>query len=137
MCVRNISRNSSSIADQLFLGLVILTIACLHSSLSSCLSAEIVCAARLCVVRVTSHSAVLQWPPVLSADSGHYELWYNSVLKTDPEMRSTLPFDSTSVELTSLQPDTTYTVSLRPETNQMLFNTLTVSLTTLPGESIH
>lgn len=86
------------------------------------------------MVHLTSNSAVLQWRPVLGTDSSYYELWYKPVLKAHPEIRRTLPFDSTSVELTNLQPDTTYTVSLHPESNQMLFNTLTVNFTTLPGE---
>lgn len=116
-----------------------LTSICLYlSSLLSYLvsSTEIICAELLRVVHVTSHSAVLQWSPVVRTDSGYYELWYNSVLKMDPEIRRTLPFDSTSENLTNLQPDTTYTVSLRPESNQILFNTLTVNFTTLPGERI-
>ncbi|XP_044069979.1 von Willebrand factor A domain-containing protein 1-like isoform X1 [Siniperca chuatsi] len=93
---------------------------------------KIIHAERLRVVDLTSHSAVLQWRPVLSADSGYYELRYNSVWKTDPETRRILPGVSSWAELTNLQPDTTYTASLRPESNQRLFNTLSVNFTTLP-----
>ncbi|KAK2862125.1 hypothetical protein Q5P01_001658 [Channa striata] len=93
---------------------------------------KIIQAERLHVVHLTSHSAVLQWRPVLSTDSSYYDLWYNSAMATHPEIRRTLSFDSSSAELTNLQPDTTYTASLRPESNQMLFNTLTVNFTTLP-----
>ncbi|KAF3689859.1 von Willebrand factor A domain-containing protein 1 Precursor [Channa argus] len=93
---------------------------------------KIIRAERLRVVHLTSHSAVLQWHPVLNTDSSYYELWYNSVLATHPEIRRTLSFDSSSAELTNLQPDTTYSASLRPESNKMLFNTLTATFTTLP-----
>uniref|UniRef100_A0A8D2ZDI6 von Willebrand factor A domain-containing protein 1 n=1 Tax=Scophthalmus maximus TaxID=52904 RepID=A0A8D2ZDI6_SCOMX len=92
---------------------------------------KIICAERLQVVHVTSHSAVLQWRPVLRSGSGYYELWYNSMLKTEPETRRIVAGDSSRVELTDLQPETTYTVSLRPESNQRLFDTLSVTFTTL------
>ncbi|KAG7495180.1 von Willebrand factor A domain-containing protein 1 [Solea senegalensis] len=94
---------------------------------------KIIRAERLDVVHLTSHSAVLQWRPILRTDSGYYELQYNSMSTTDPESRRTLSGDSSSVELINLQPDTTYTASLRPESNQRLFNTLSVSFLTLPG----
>ncbi|XP_071349421.1 von Willebrand factor A domain-containing protein 1-like [Trachinotus anak] len=93
---------------------------------------KIIRAERLSVVHLTSHSAVLQWRPVLRADSGYYEVRYNSILKTEPESRRTLSGGSSWVELTNLQPDTTYTASLRPESNQRLFDTLSVDFTTLP-----
>ncbi|XP_068567793.1 von Willebrand factor A domain-containing protein 1-like [Cebidichthys violaceus] len=93
---------------------------------------KIIRAERLRVVHLTSHSAVLQWRPVLSAGGGYYELRYNSVRKADGETRRVLPGDSSSVEVTDLQPDTTYTAALRPESNQKLFNTLHVNFTTLP-----
>ncbi|XP_035517308.1 von Willebrand factor A domain-containing protein 1-like isoform X2 [Morone saxatilis] len=94
---------------------------------------EIIHAERLRVVHLTSHSAVLQWRPVLSAGNGYYDLRYNSVWNTDPETSRILPGDSSWVELTNLQPDTTYTASLHPESNQRLFNTLSVNFTTLPA----
>ncbi|KAI3370099.1 hypothetical protein L3Q82_024888, partial [Scortum barcoo] len=93
---------------------------------------KIIRAERLRVVHLTSHSAVLQWRPILSTGSGYYELQYNLVQKTDPVTRRTLPGDSSWAELTNLQPDTTYTASLHPESNQRLFNTLSVNFTTLP-----
>uniref|UniRef100_A0A667YFN5 von Willebrand factor A domain-containing protein 1 n=1 Tax=Myripristis murdjan TaxID=586833 RepID=A0A667YFN5_9TELE len=112
---------------------------------------EIIRAERLRVVHLSSHSAVLQWRPVLSADSGYYELRYSCVRRmegsTHPDSvagcspgqyhKRTLPGDSSWEELTNLQPDTTYTASLSPESNQEIFNTLTVSFTTLPGERIY
>uniref|UniRef100_A0A3P8T8Q2 von Willebrand factor A domain-containing protein 1 n=1 Tax=Amphiprion percula TaxID=161767 RepID=A0A3P8T8Q2_AMPPE len=93
---------------------------------------------RLRVVHLTSHSAVLQWRPVLSADSGYYELWYSSIRKANPEIRRTLSGDSSKVELTNLQPETTYTASLHPETNlglQKLILAVIVSLVSfLPAD---
>ncbi|XP_034542120.1 von Willebrand factor A domain-containing protein 1-like isoform X2 [Notolabrus celidotus] len=93
---------------------------------------EIIRAERLRVVHLTSHSAVLQWRPVLSTDSGYYELHYSSALKTDSGMRKILPGNSSWVELINLEPDTSYMASLHPESNQRLFNTLSVSFITLP-----
>lgn len=101
------------------------------------LSIEIIRAERLGVLQLTSHSAVLQWRPVLSADTGYYELWYSSVLKSEAGSRRALSGDASLVELTDLQPDTPYTATLRPEFNQQLFNTLSVDFTTLPGEMIY
>ncbi|XP_069009417.1 LOW QUALITY PROTEIN: von Willebrand factor A domain-containing protein 1-like [Embiotoca jacksoni] len=91
---------------------------------------RIIRAERLRVVHLTSHSAVLRWRPVLSAD-GFYEFWYRSIWRTDPEIRRALSAASSQVELTDLQPDTTYSASLRPESNQGLFPTLSVDFTTL------
>ena len=88
------------------------------------------------MVHLTSHSAVLQWRPVLGAGSSYYELQYHSVKKLDPETRRILPGDSSWVELTNLHPDTSYTAYLHPQSNQQLFNTLSVDFTTLPGERI-
>ncbi|XP_036956396.1 von Willebrand factor A domain-containing protein 1-like isoform X2 [Acanthopagrus latus] len=93
---------------------------------------EIIRAERLRVVHLTSHSAVLQWRPVLGAGSSYYELQYHSVKKLDPETRRILPGDSSWVELTNLHPDTSYTAYLHPQSNQQLFNTLSVDFTTLP-----
>ncbi|KAM9362450.1 von Willebrand factor A domain-containing protein 1-like [Symphorus nematophorus] len=93
---------------------------------------KIIHAERLRVVHLTSHSAVLQWRPVLTAGSGYYRLRYNSARQTDPDTRRIIPATSSFVELTNLHPDTSYTASLHPESNQRLFNTLTVNFTTLP-----
>lgn len=92
---------------------------------------EIIHADQLRVVNLTPHSAVLQWRPLPSGSSGHYELQYNSAWK---KTRQFLPGDSSWVALTNLEPDTTYTASLRPESNQWLFDTLFVNFTTFSGE---
>ncbi|XP_061688303.1 von Willebrand factor A domain-containing protein 1-like [Syngnathoides biaculeatus] len=96
---------------------------------------RIIRAERLRATDVTSHSAVLQWRPVLSTLSGYYELRYNTVGNRRSEERRTLLGEASSVALTGLRPQTTYSASLRPESNQRLFNTLTVSFTTLPATS--
>uniref|UniRef100_UPI0037E79C21 von Willebrand factor A domain-containing protein 1-like n=1 Tax=Semicossyphus pulcher TaxID=241346 RepID=UPI0037E79C21 len=93
---------------------------------------KIIHAERLRVVHLTSHSAVLQWRPVLSAGSGYYELKYKSARKTDPETRRILPGNSSWVELTNLRPDTPYTASLHPVSSQRLFKILSVNFSTLP-----
>ncbi|XP_074532484.1 von Willebrand factor A domain-containing protein 1-like [Halichoeres trimaculatus] len=93
---------------------------------------EIIRAERLRVVNLTSRSAVLQWRPVLSSDSGYYVLNYRSALGTDLGMKHILSGDSSWTELINLEPETPYTASLSPESNQRLFNTLSVSFTTLP-----
>ena len=51
-------------------------------------TSEIIRAERLRVVHVSTHSAVLQWRSVLSADTGYYQLRYNCVLKTEREHHS-------------------------------------------------
>ncbi|MED6244691.1 hypothetical protein ATANTOWER_021242 [Ataeniobius toweri] len=96
---------------------------------------KIIRAERLIVIHLTSNSAVLQWRPVLATDSGYYELRYKAVGEPQPENTMVLSSTSSQAELTKLQPDTTYTASFRPESNQRLFSTLTVKFTTLPGRS--
>lgn len=119
---------------------------CLTLLSTSVSSSEILRAERLRVVHLSSHSAVLQWRPLLSADTGYYELRYNCVWDTEAGAhpgtscttgqyhKRTLPGDARREELTNLRPDTTYTASLTPESNQEFLNTLSVTFTTLPGE---
>lgn len=107
----------------------------LSSHLFFCLFVEIIRTERLRVVRLTSHSAVLEWHPVLAADGGYYELSYKAVDDPRYEKTTFLPSSASQAELTQLQPDTTYTASLLPESNQRLHRTLTVKFTTLPGKN--
>ncbi|XP_076003554.1 von Willebrand factor A domain-containing protein 1-like isoform X2 [Genypterus blacodes] len=99
---------------------------------------DIIRAERLRVVHLSSHDAVLQWRPVLSADSGFYELQYSCVPSSGVDCgegrqhRRTLPGDSSWAELKNLQPETTYSATLRPESNQELFSALSVTFTTHP-----
>uniref|UniRef100_A0A3P9IX30 von Willebrand factor A domain-containing protein 1 n=1 Tax=Oryzias latipes TaxID=8090 RepID=A0A3P9IX30_ORYLA len=92
---------------------------------------QIMRAERLSVTHLTSHSAVLQWGPALNADSGNYNLWYSSVGK--PVIKDVLSGDSSKAELTSLQPETTYTAVLQPQSSQRPLSPLSVTFTTLPG----
>lgn len=91
-------------------------------------------AERLSVTHLTSHSAVLQWRPALNADSGYYNLWYSSAGK--PVIKDVLSGDSIKAELTSLQPKTTYTAFLQPQSSQRPLSPLSVTFTTLPGRKI-
>ncbi|XP_037535787.1 von Willebrand factor A domain-containing protein 1-like [Nematolebias whitei] len=80
---------------------------------------RIVCAEQLSVVHLTSRSAVLQWRPFLTVDSG-YELHLNSVSTNHPEIRKLLPRESSRAELSDLQPETRYAASLHPKSNNRL-----------------
>lgn len=96
---------------------------------------ELLKAERLRVVQVSSQRAVLQWRPVLSAATGYYELRYGPASGASGQPlphRRTLPGDTSSVELTDLLPQTSYTASLTPESNQEYLNTLRVTFTTTP-----
>uniref|UniRef100_A0A8C6WFW7 von Willebrand factor A domain-containing protein 1 n=1 Tax=Neogobius melanostomus TaxID=47308 RepID=A0A8C6WFW7_9GOBI len=90
---------------------------------------------RLHLIHLTSHSALLQWCPVLTADSGYYELWLSGA-GADSESRRYLSAESSSVELSALHPETSYTAFLQPQSNDRLFNTLSVHFTTMAGEKI-
>ncbi|XP_014022319.1 von Willebrand factor A domain-containing protein 1-like [Salmo salar] len=109
---------------------------------------ELIRVDRLRVVQVSSHSAVLQWRPVLGSNTDFYSFFrYSSVLPGGGEgqpnggassggqyHRRTLPRDASWVELRGLQPDTIYTASLTPnsQSNHDYLNTLSVTFTTLP-----
>ncbi|XP_029975508.1 von Willebrand factor A domain-containing protein 1 [Salarias fasciatus] len=110
---------------------------------------EIIRAGRIQVRDVSTNSATLQWRPVLSGLNGYYEIRFSPVLTggggggvggpgTSPStggsqyQRVTRPADSNTVRLTGLKPDTTYTATLTPESNDQAFNTLSVSFTTKP-----
>nr|XP_046198376.1 von Willebrand factor A domain-containing protein 1-like isoform X1 [Oncorhynchus gorbuscha] len=109
---------------------------------------ELIRVERLRVVQVSSHSAVLQWLPVLGSNTYFYSfLHHSSVLPGGGEgqpngrassggqyHRRTLPGDASWVELRGLQPDTIYTASLTPnsQSNHDYLNTLSVTFTTQP-----
>uniref|UniRef100_A0A3P8YB65 von Willebrand factor A domain-containing protein 1 n=1 Tax=Esox lucius TaxID=8010 RepID=A0A3P8YB65_ESOLU len=92
---------------------------------------ELIHAERLWVVQVSFQSAVLQWRPVINSNTGFYELHYNAVLPGTRYHRRILPGDSSWVEISDLQPDTSYTASLTPKSNEDYFKTLSVTFTTL------
>lgn len=110
---------------------------------------EIIRAGRIQVRDVSTNSATLQWRPVLAGLNGYYEIRFSPVLTgvgdggvggtgTSPStggsqyQRVTQPADSNSVRLTGLKPDTTYSATLTPESNDQAFNTISVSFTTKP-----
>ncbi|KAI3356720.1 hypothetical protein L3Q82_003398 [Scortum barcoo] len=111
---------------------------------------EIIRAERIQVRDVSSNSATLQWRPVLSGLTGYYEIRFGSLptggvgggggggTGTSPStegvqyQRLTQSADASTVRLTGLKPDTTYTATLKPESNEQLFNALSVTFTTKP-----
>ncbi|XP_029012990.1 von Willebrand factor A domain-containing protein 1 [Betta splendens] len=114
---------------------------------------EIIRAERIHVRDVSTTSATLQWRPVLSGLSGHYEVRFRPVPTgggggagggggggsgTSPStsggdyQRVTQPSHSSSARLTHLKPDTTYRAELIPQSNEVAFNTLDVTFTTKP-----
>ncbi|XP_033483867.2 von Willebrand factor A domain-containing protein 1 [Epinephelus lanceolatus] len=111
---------------------------------------EIIRAERINVRDVSTNSAMLQWRPVLSGLTGYYEIRFRPVptggaggggtggTGTSPStggthyQRLVQPADSSTARLTGLKPDTTYTATLTPESNEQAFNTLSVTFTTKP-----
>lgn len=110
---------------------------------------EIIRAERISVRDVSSSAATLQWRPVLSGARGHYEVRFGPAPMggavggggsgTSPStgggqyQRLIESADSSSTRLTGLKPDTTYTVTLTPESNELSFNALTTTFRTNPG----
>ncbi|MBN3322031.1 VWA1 protein, partial [Atractosteus spatula] len=89
---------------------------------------------RFRVQEVTSRSALLQWHPVLTKDTGHYEIEVGPVGgPPDRNQRLTHSGDTTSAHLTGLQPDTRYTATLTPESNELFYRPRSVTFTTLPA----
>ncbi|XP_026776441.1 von Willebrand factor A domain-containing protein 1 isoform X2 [Pangasianodon hypophthalmus] len=109
---------------------------------------EIIRAKRLQVQDITSTSAELHWRPVL-AGTGYYDIRFGPVHSGHTEgstagsgtdqsiavrhyQRITRPGDSSSARLSNLYPDTTYNVTLIPQSNLDVFNTLHAIFTTQP-----
>uniref|UniRef100_A0A3B1J9S1 von Willebrand factor A domain containing 1 n=1 Tax=Astyanax mexicanus TaxID=7994 RepID=A0A3B1J9S1_ASTMX len=89
---------------------------------------DLIRAERLQVRDISTHSAVLQWRPVLIGGFGYYELRYGSGVE---ERRMALPADKSWTELTGLQPDTQYTAWLTPHTpagNPSLISPITFTI---------
>lgn len=109
---------------------------------------EIIRAERINVRDVSTDTATLQWRPVLSGLTGYYEIRFGPLPSggtgsgggagTSPStggsqyQRITQSADSSTARLTGLKPDTTYTATLTPESNEQAFNTLSVTFTTKP-----
>ncbi|XP_056241894.1 von Willebrand factor A domain-containing protein 1 [Seriola aureovittata] len=111
---------------------------------------EIIRAERINVRDISTNSATLQWRPVLSGLTGYYEIRFAPVPSggteggrgsgtgTSPStggsqyQRLTQSANSSTARLTGLKPDTSYTATLTPESNEQAFNTLSVTFTTKP-----
>ncbi|KAM6929039.1 von Willebrand factor A domain-containing protein 1 isoform 1-T1 [Lycodopsis pacificus] len=112
---------------------------------------EIIRAERITVRDVATDSATLQWRPVLSGLTGYYEIRFSSLPPgeaggggggggggTSPStsgsqyQRLTQSAESSTARLTGLKPDTTYTATLTPESNDQAFNTLSITFKTKP-----
>lgn len=108
---------------------------------------EIIRAERINVRDVSTTAATLQWRPVLSGVTGHYDVRFGPVPTgggggggggTSPStgggqyQRLIKSADSSSTKLTGLKPDTTYTVTLTPESNELSFSPLTTTFRTKP-----
>lgn len=118
---------------------------------SPSVSTEIIRAERINIHDISTNSATVQWRPVLSGLRGYYEVRFGpqvtqvpgggggSETGTSPStggsqyQRLVQPADSSTARLTGLKPDTTYTVTLIPESNEHSFNALTATFTTKPG----
>ncbi|XP_066546634.1 von Willebrand factor A domain-containing protein 1 [Amia ocellicauda] len=91
--------------------------------------------ARLWVTDVGQHSAVLQWHPVLEGEGGFYQVLVEQQGGLSGSQRTlTLDADASSVQLTDLQPDTIYSATLIPESNQRYHPPLNTTFTTLSEE---
>ncbi|KAL4658535.1 von Willebrand factor A domain-containing protein 1 [Arapaima gigas] len=109
---------------------------------------ELIRADRLQVRDVSSHSAILEWRPILTAGTGSYEVRFGQVwtpqgptdshvgtsLVTSPTQysRITLSGDASWVPLEDLQPNTKYIATLIPHTNLEVLKSLNVTFTTHP-----
>lgn len=109
---------------------------------------EIIRAERMNVRDISTNAATLQWRPVLSGLTGYYEIRFGPVptggtgggsgTGTSPStggsqyQRLVQSADASTTRLTGLKPDTTYTATLTPESNEQAFNTLSVTFTTKP-----
>uniref|UniRef100_H3CZW7 von Willebrand factor A domain-containing protein 1 n=1 Tax=Tetraodon nigroviridis TaxID=99883 RepID=H3CZW7_TETNG len=86
---------------------------------------ELIRAERLNVRDISTNSASLHWRPVLAGMRGYYEVRF-------APLPTKVPGASSTAKLTGLKPDTTYTVTLIPESNEHTFNALTTTFTTKP-----
>ncbi|XP_072012152.1 von Willebrand factor A domain-containing protein 1 [Engystomops pustulosus] len=93
---------------------------------------ELIQAKRLHAVNITTTSFLLTWPRLLSKDIGHYVLEYAPLADPGKKLQHTLHGDQTSFEVTGLTEDTTYKVTLYPESNIEYFHPQTIQVSTFP-----
>ncbi|XP_077313703.1 von Willebrand factor A domain-containing protein 1 isoform X1 [Lithobates pipiens] len=92
---------------------------------------ELIQAKRLHALDITTTSFRLIWPRLLSRDTGHYVLEYSPLAYPRQKMQETLPGDQTSLVLNKLIPNTTYQVTLYPESNVDYVSPQSVQVSTL------
>ncbi|KAM4703362.1 von Willebrand factor A domain-containing protein 1 [Rhinophrynus dorsalis] len=95
---------------------------------------DVIRARRLHAVDITTSSFRLTWPRLLSKDTGHYMVEYALVSDPGRKLRKNLPGDQTGVVLSGLTPDTTYQVTLFPESNIHYVQPQTIQVSTLPEQ---
>ncbi|XP_077106260.1 von Willebrand factor A domain-containing protein 1 [Ranitomeya variabilis] len=91
---------------------------------------ELIKAKRLHALNITTTSFLLTWPRLLSKEIGHYVLEYAPVADSK-KIRRTLQGDQTSLEITGLTANTTYEVTLYPESNVEYLQPQTIKVSTL------
>ncbi|NXO23992.1 VWA1 protein, partial [Cisticola juncidis] len=87
---------------------------------------------RLHATDVTSSSARLAWPRLLEQDSGFYSLEYGPRAGQGTRRTQLVPGGDTSLVLSGLAPETTYEVTLIPESNLHYVPPQSTTVTTLP-----
>ncbi|XP_029434403.1 von Willebrand factor A domain-containing protein 1 [Rhinatrema bivittatum] len=92
---------------------------------------EVIRAKRLKAVDITSNSFRLTWPQLLSSSTGHYVLEYAPVSDASRKLRKAVPGDHTGVTVSNLAPETTYEVTLIPESNIQYLHPQSTRVTTL------
>ncbi|KAG9482310.1 hypothetical protein GDO78_011154 [Eleutherodactylus coqui] len=92
---------------------------------------ELIQAKRLQAVNITTSSFQLKWPSLLSRDTGHYVLGYAPLADLTKKLQHTLHGDQTSLSITGLTANTTYEVTLYPESNIEYFPPQTIQVSTL------
>lgn len=129
----------------------LVTVLLIYDSLSFSYYLEIIRAKRLQVKDISSTSAELHWRPVLT-DNGHYDIRFGPIpsgivdagnheqgtdqsVNLGPYQRITRPGHSSSARLSNLHPGTRYNVTLIPQSNFDVYNTLHTTFTTQPGEN--
>ncbi|XP_068096690.1 von Willebrand factor A domain-containing protein 1 [Hyperolius riggenbachi] len=92
---------------------------------------ELIQAKRLHAVDVTTNGFRLVWPRLLSRDTGHYMVEYVPIGGPREKVQELLPGDQTSLVVNGLTPNTTYQVTLLPETNLEYIKPQLIQVSTL------
>lgn len=95
---------------------------------------ELIQAKRLHALDITTTSFRLIWPRLVSRDTGHYVLEYSPLAYPRQKMQETLPGNQTSLVLNELIPNTTYQVTLYPESNVDYASPQSIQVSTLHGK---